>query len=129
MSIFETEPDSFGPEALFHPDDMPMETLVLEATLGELRQPSGIVDTYKRHSDLGDVTMELSNLQAIELFERAGHGSQGVYLKRLRSGDFGVYSSRPTALQAKELAKMRDDSMIYPEDVTHSYSWQPETYY
>ena len=130
MSIFEVGQERLEFDGVFHPDQMPVNTLVTEMTLDELHQPSGITDTYRRHSDLTDITIVLSNLQVIELFEKAGQGSQGVYIQRVVGTDkYGVYSKRPSELQAKELAKLRDEAGIDPDQTVHSYSWRPETYY
>lgn len=52
---------------------LPQHVVVGEFTSAELLQPSGITDEATGSS--------LTNLRAIELLERAFHGSQGVFLE------------------------------------------------
>jgi hypothetical protein len=109
-----------------HPDDMPNIVPVTELTWGDLHAPSGIIDTIvTREGDSIDI--ELTNLQAIELFEGVVHEAQGVFIKdQDANGVYTVFSQRPTELQAKELYKLRADTGIDPENPVHTYSWQPE---
>lgn len=112
---------------MFHPDDMPDITPVIELTRDEMYEPSGIVDTITDREG-NPVVKELNNLEAIELLEGSVHGAQGVFIKGITGTDrFTVYSRRPTELQAKELYKLRADFGIDPENLPHAYSWQPES--